>query len=475
MERIRYRDSYAISPDVTRREAILNSQPPSGGLYLPVTIPQFQKGEIKSLRGASLPDIGYACMTKYLAEEIPAEYVRKMCSEALDYPIPVEPVYARIFTEKQGMGPTGAFKDTAARLLAREASYYIQQGQDRESWLLVATSGDTGAAIRGGFHNVPGINVIIVYPRDNVTDTQAALMNRYGDNVIALACEGTFGDLQEMCMTAFADADLKEFHLWSANSIGIGRAQPQIIHAVIPLTDARVMDTGKPPVMVVPSGNFGHLYAFLLARRMGAFDSKLIVANNANNIFDRFLKTGLYEVRDTVRTISNAMDVDDPSNVRRIFDMFGGRLIRDKKYITASGKEKMVCRIDKMPDLEAMRSVLYSTTITEQETRDTIKRIYDTYHFAFEPHGAVAIAAAERVKPVLKDGDTIVTMETAHPAKFPEVLQEFGIPVEAPDYMKQAMAKPSLAINFSNKYQDLKEFLLSGEAEKVIRRQKTAR
>jgi len=472
MSRVLYRDTYGISPNVTRKEAILDSQPPSGGLYVPAHVPKFESGEIESLRGAELPEIGYSVMSKFLKDEIPDDYIHEMCEDALNFPIPIEHVYGRTFTERQGMGPTGAFKDTAARMLAREASYYIQHGDDTESWLLVATSGDTGAAIRGGFHGVPGINVIIAYPKNNVTDTQAALMDRYGGNVISLACDGTFGDLQEMFMTAFGDSDLKKFKPWSANSIGIGRAQPQSIHAVLPLTDENVMETGKMPYFVVPSGNFGHTYAFLLAREMGAFDTKVYVANNENRVFEWFMKTGKYEVKDTISTLSNAMDVDDPSNVRRIFDMLGGRLVRDKKYVTAAGKEKTVCRIDSMPYLKAMRNAMYSGYVTDEETKETIAELYNEHGKVFEPHGAVGMTCAKRARIFLGDDETIVSMATAHEAKFPEVLDELGIPYETPEYMEGILDKPSYAIDFSNRYEDFKDFLLSGEAERVISHQK---
>ncbi len=410
-------------------------------------------------------------MSKFLKGEIPDDKIYEMCEDALDFPIPVERVYGRTFTERQGMGPTGAFKDTAARMLAREASYYIQEGSERESWLLVATSGDTGAAIRGGFHGVPGINVIIAYPKNWVTDTQAALMDRYGGNVIALACDGVFDDLQEMFMTAFGDPDLKKYNLWSANSIGIGRAQPQAIHAVIPLTDVRVMETGKDPYYIIPSGNFGHTYAFMLAREMGAFDNKIYVANNENRVFDMFMETGKYTVTDTVPTISNAMNVADPSNVRRIFDMFGGKLIKDKKFVAADGKEKTVCRIDKMPDLDAMRDAMYSGHVTDDETKETIAELYNEHGKVFEPHGAVGMTCAKRARIFLGDDETIVSMATAHEAKFPEVLDKLGIPYETPDYMKGILDRPSYAIDFSNRYEDFKEFMLSGEAEGVISRQ----
>ena len=471
MSRIFYRDTNGVSPVVSRREAILNSQPPSGGLYVPTHIPKFEPGEIASLRGASFAEVGYAVMRKFLEGEIPDSHIRKMCEEALNFPLPVEHVYGRTFVERQGEGPTGAFKDTAARLLSREASYYIQQESDNESWLLVATSGDTGAAIRGGFHNVPGINVIIAYPKDHVTERQAALMDRYGDNIIALSCDGTFGDLQHMFMTAFNDPDLKRFRLWSANSIGIGRAQPQAIHAVYPLTRDAVMESGRDPVFVVPSGNFGHVYAFLLAREMGAYESPVVVANNANNVFDRFMKTREYEPRDTIATDSNAMDVDDPSNARRVIDMFGGKLVRDKKFLTKSGQEKTVCRIENMPNMDEMDRAVWTTTVTDEATRIKITRLYNDLGVVFESHGGLGMVAEEEYRRAHGDDQTTVVMATAHAAKFPEVLEELGITVETPRYMQEALERPSIAIPFSNRYEDFKEFLLSGEAEKVIRRQ----
>jgi threonine synthase len=472
MGRIMYRDTNGTSPAVTRRKAILESQPPSGGLYVPTEIPRFAPGEIESLMGASMPEVGYAVMSKFLRDEIPDDYIRNMCEEALNFPIPLERVYGNTFTERQGYGPTGAFKDTAARLLARESSYYIQWGDSSESWLLAATSGDTGAAIRGGFLGVPGINVIIAYPKNRVTPVQAALMDRYGENVIALACDGVFNDLQNVFMKAFADPDLKKYRLWSANSIGIGRAQPQAIHAILPLTDEAVMESGKTPYYVVQGGNLGHSYAFLLAREMGAFETPVYIAHNTNNVLDRFLKTGVYDVVDTKPTLSNAMDVNDPSNARRIVDMFGGRLIKDKKRLTKSGTEEMVCRIDNMPNMKSMRDAVHSGYVTDDETRETIKELYDEYGAVFEPHGAVGMTCSKRARTFLGPDEIMVCMATAHEAKFPWILNEFGIPYKIPEYMEGILEKPSFAIPFSNRYEDFKEFMLSGEAERVIRKQK---
>lgn len=473
MSRIMYRSTLGKSPIVDRKTAIFSPQPPDGSIYVPTHIPKFAPGEIYSLRGKSLPEVDFIGTYKFLKDEIPEDRLWEMSQEAMDFPIPIERVYDSVFTTRLGMGPTGAFKDTAARKLALESSEYIHQDGLGESWLIVATSGDTGAAIRGGFYQVPGINVIIMYPKDNVTSEQAALMNRYGHNIIALGCDGKFSDLQAMAFDIFGDSDLKKYRPWSANSLGIGRAQPQITHPLWPLADEAVMESGENPIYVVPSGNYGHTYAFNLAREMGAFDTQIVVANNENNVFDRFMKTGVYDVRDTITTISNAMDVDDPSNLRRIFDMFGGSLVRDRDFVTKEGKERKVCRLDKMPDMKALKEAMWTTTIGDEKTKDTIKRLFDDYGAVFEAHGGGGIAAIGEYRQLPgKEDKTYVSMATAHEAKFPDVLNELGIPFETPDYMKEIMDKPSYEIPFSNKSEDLKEFLLSGEAESVIRRQK---
>jgi threonine synthase len=471
-QKVMYRSTRGLSPAVDRRTAILESQPPDGGLYVPTRIPQFKGGEIESLKGASLPEVGYAVMDKFLRDEIPDDYLMDMCKDALNFEIPIEHVYGNVFTQRLGEGPTGAFKDTAARMLARESSYYIQQGEDSESWLLVATSGDTGAAIAGAFHGIEGINVIVAYPGDNVTKRQAALMNTYGDNIIALECEGKFKGLQDMFMEAFSDKDLKKYKLWSANSIGIGRAQPQVIHAVYPLTKEEIVKNGDP-VFVVPSGNMGHIYAFLLAKKMGAYDERAVVANNLNNVFDRFMKTGEYDVTDTISTISNAMDVNDPSNARRVVGLYRGRLIKDREFKDNNGNVSTVCRIDRQPDMESMRKDIWTTTVDDLTTKLTIKYLYNDYRAKFEPHGGVGMRAEQKYRSFTGHGKTSVVMETAHIGKFPEVLEELNIPVETPEYMSEALKKKSLAVPFSNSYEDFKEFMISGEAERIIRRQKS--
>lgn len=472
--KVMYRSTNGYSPIVDRRTAILESQPPDGGLYVPTFVPQFGLGEIRSLRGKSLPEVGYACMSKFLKGEMSDEYIAKMCEEALNFDMPVERLYDDTFLQKLGEGPTGAFKDTAARMLAREAQYYIAQGQNGESWLLVATSGDTGAAVAGAFHNVEGINVVVAYPRGGVTKTQAALMNTYGDNVIALECDGKFDDLQDMFMKAFQDNDLGKYKLWSANSIGIGMAQPQIIHAVYPLTKDEIAKSPSYPVFVVPSGNFGHGYAFLLAKKMGAYDEKLVIANNVNEVFCDFMEDGVYNVTDTIKTLSNAMDVNDPSNLRRVFDMFGGKLVKDKVFIDKNGKESKVCRIEKYPDLDAMKDSIWHSTVTDEEAKCAMEKAYKKAGVAVEPHGAVGLVAEDIYRRMNGyPGMQTVVMETAHPGKFPQVLEELGIPFETPQYMKDALGKKSYAVPFSNSFEDFKDFMLSGEAENVIRKQRS--
>lgn len=475
MSKIMYRSTLGKSPIVDRKTAIFNPQPPDGSIYVPTYIPKFEPGEIESLRGKSLPEVDFVGTYKFLKDEIPEDKLWEMSQKAMNFPIPIEHVYDRVFSQRQGMGPTGAFKDTAARKLAYEASHYIFDDGLGESWLVVATSGDTGAAIRGGFYGVPGINVIIMYPKGNVTPEQAALMNRYGHNIIALGCEGKFSDLQAIAFEAFGDPDLEKYKLWSANSLGIGRAQPQITHPLWALADENVMESGEDPIFVVPSGNYGHTYAFNLAKNMGAFNSQIVVANNENNVFDRFMKTGIYDVRDTIPTISNAMDVDDPSNLRRIFDMFEGSLVRDRDFVTKEGQKRKVCRLGKMPDMDALKEAMWTITISDERTKETIKRLYEDYEAIFEAHGGGGMAAIEEYRKIPgNENKTYVGMATAHEAKFSDVLRELDIPFETPGYMKEVMDKPSFEIPFSNDYGDFKEFLLSGEAERIIREQKAA-
>lgn len=475
MPRIMYRSTQGKSPVVDRKTAIFQPQPGDGGIYVPTYTPMFGDGEIYSLRGKSLPEVDFACSYKFLKDEMPEEAIWDISQNALDFPIPIVRAYDNTFLERQGMGPTGAFKDTAGRKLSNEASYYTYRDNMGVTWLIVATSGDTGAAIRGGFYMIPGINVIIMYPREHVAPKQAGLMDRFGGNVLALSCDGVFDDLQYMAIQALGDPDLKKYKFWSANSLGIGRAEPQKVHAVYPLTNEEVMEFGEEPIFVVPSGNYGHTYAFNLARQMGAFGSQIVVANNPNNVFDRFMRTGKYEVVDMIPTISNAMAIADPSNLRRIFDMYGGRLVKDRDFRTNTGKDIKVCRLDKMPDMAAIGDAMWTVTVTDDETKDAMLKLYEETGLAAESHTGVGLAATEKHKKMTGNKrKPYVVMSTAHEAKFPEILDELGIPFEEPEYMKGILDKPSYAIPFSNDYADLKEFMLSGEAEKRISEQMKA-
>ncbi len=472
--KVMYRSTHTPGYVVDRRTAILQSQPKDGGLYVPTFIPQFSKDEIKSLRGKSLPEVGYAVMDKYLRGSLPDEVIEDICRSALDFKIPVKRVNRRLYAELLGEGGSGAFKDTGAGFLAAECQYYVMLMDDGERWVLTSTSGDTGAAIAKAFYGKRGINAVILYPEKEVTATQAALMNSYGGNVIALACDGVFDDLQNIVKTAFDDKDLKRFKTLSANSINIGRALPQVIHAVYPLTMEEIMDSGDYPVFSVPSGNFGHAYAYIVAGKMGAYDGQLVIGNNSNDVFHRFMQTGEYEVRDTVKTISNAMNVRDPSNMIRIFDLYGGRLVKDREFIDKNGEKSTVCRIDRMPDVAKMRDDLWTFSVDDDHTMHAIRHLYSEHDFVAEPHTAVGAYALMQYLGTRKDDPVGVFVSTANSAKFPEVLREGGIEVEIPAYMRDALEKESCAIKMSSMYEDFKEFMISGEAENVIRKQKAS-
>lgn len=459
MPRIMYYSTTGKSPLVDRRTAIVQGQPPDMGLYCPSYIPQFEVGEIDSLQGKPFSEVAFATMRKFYQSVIPDDVVYKMCKRAYNYPYPIERVSGRRFVERCDQGPTHAFKDTAARLMAEELSYY-QKGLNKDFIVLVSTSGDTGAAIARNFYGLPGIIVIVLYPRDYVTKRQARLMDSLGGNVIALACDGMFNPLQDMCMEAFADQDLKKYNLVSANSINFARANPQVVHFIYPLTCSDVREEGEDIVFSIPSGNFGHAYAWFLAKRMGAFKEKGVIATNSNDIFPRFMKTGRYEVRPVINCISNAMNVNNPSNARRVFDLYGGRLVE--------------ATVEKMPDMRALHSDCFAVSISEERTRETIKKLYEEFGTVFEPHGAVGWAGLEEYLSTRSDNPVCVSIETAHPAKFPEELEKLGIQPELPEDMVGIDEAPSLAIDFSNRYKDLKEFIISGEYKRVLREQNKA-
>jgi threonine synthase len=444
-DRIRYYSTAGKAPVVDFAEALFQGQPPDGGLYMPTRIPRMAPGEIEALKGKPYREVARAVLSRFLCEELPEQELARITAEAYDFEVPIERIHDRRHIIRLDRGPTASFKDFAARFMARAMQYY-QREEDRERIILVATSGDTGSAIANAFWRLEGFRVVVLYPRHEVSERQARQMNTLGGNVVAVACDAKFDQLQANSMRAFQDEDLAGLRLTSANSINWCRLMPQIGYHFYSYT-ALETDKGEPIVDAVSSGNFGNVTADFITLRMGKPVRRILVATNENDEFPGFMETGIYRpIRPSKACISNAMNVGNPSNMRRLFDLYGGQIDRDGT-------------VYRMPDLDALRRDAVGMSISDALTQITIQSVYERYGILLEPHGAVSWAALHRYCSLREEEPLSIATETAHPGKFPEALQAIGVEPELPDSMKGLDEKKPSFFELSDRYDEFKEFL----------------
>ena len=422
------------------REATIRGQAPDKGLYFPEHIPAFDPSFFQSIEKMSEEEIAFRVMQPYVGETIPGTVLIKIISEAINFRIPLVKVNENIFSLELFHGPTLAFKDVGARFMSRCLGYFGQaalSGQTTKSGqtvVLVATSGDTGGAVANGFYNVPGVKVVILYPSGKVSMVQEKQLTTLGKNIHTLEVNGNFDDCQQLVKKAFADEEInRKLFLTSANSINVARWLPQQIYYFFAYK--QWPDKQHPPVISVPSGNFGNLCAAVLAHASGLPVKHFVAACNANDVVPEFLNTGNYRPKKTIPSISNAMDVGDPSNFIRILEIFEGSSSELKRIMSA-----------------------YS--VSDDETRVTIKRIFTQYHYLLDPHGAVGYLSLERYLEN-NPGEKGLFIETAHPVKFYDVVEpviEEKIPLPPP--VAEIMDKNKLTTKMDADYSFLKEFLL---------------
>ncbi len=383
---------------VNAPEAVLRSLPADNGLYMPESIPVLPQEFWDSIHDLSFEEIGYQIAAPFFSEDIPEVDLRRIVSETLSFDAPVETIAERDHVLELFHGPTLAFKDFGARFMARVMAYFTR-GSQQPLTVLVATSGDTGGAVADAFHRVEGTRVIILYPSGKVSGLQEKQLTTLGDNISAIEIDGSFDDCQRLVKAAFLDREMMtSLNLTSANSINIARLIPQSFYYV---HAARQLLKGQKPVFVIPSGNFGNLTAGLLATRMGLPVEKFVAATNINDVVPEYLKTGIYTPRPSEPTISNAMDVGAPSNFARMDALFGSRW-------------------------EEMKLLIEGYRYSDDETRDAIRQIKKKTGYTMDPHGAVGWLAAEAYRHEHPDAHTVV-LETAHPSKFIDVMeQELG-------------------------------------------------
>ncbi|MEK7190372.1 MAG: threonine synthase [Patescibacteria group bacterium] len=422
------------SPLAGLREAVINGLAPDGGLYMPTKIPRLPNDFFKKAETMSFQDIAFEASKKFFMPDIPEDVLRVIINESFNFDIPLVQLDKQIHVLELFHGPTCAFKDFAARFLARLFGFFSEQFQ-KEITILVATSGDTGSAVAKAFLDVKGIKVIILYPSGKISSLQEKQLTCMGKNITALEIQGTFDDCQKLVKQVFLDKELKEkMILASANSINIARLLPQSFYYLY--LCAQLNKKNNPIIVSVPSGNFGNLTAGIIAKRMGAPILKFVAATNCNNVIPEYLKTGNFKPRSSISTISNAMDVGNPSNFSRMLELYDS-------------------------DVEKMRAEIYGIGFSDQDTRKAISNVFKKYNYIMDPHGAVAyLGLLDFMKNFPKSEG--IFFETAHPAKFSsEVEKAIGRSVPMPKRLKTYVRRKKQAVLLKNNFSKLKDFLLN--------------
>ena len=415
------------SPKVNFKEATIKGQAPDKGLYFPEMLPRLQKNWIDAIGNKSNETIAFDVIKPYVGNDIPEDQLRQIVEETINFPTPLVKINDNIFSLELFHGPTLAFKDIGARFMSRCLGYFAKEKSEKIT-VLVATSGDTGGAVANGFYEVDGVDVVILYPSGKVSSVQEKQLTTLGKNIHALEVNGSFDDCQRMVKQAFADETLTQKRLLtSANSINVARWLPQQFYYFFAYKQWGEKE--NPPVFCVPSGNFGNICAGMLAHISGLPAAHFIAACNTNDVVPRYLHSGEYEVKPAIPTISNAMDVGDPSNFVRVLQLF------DHHFISL--KEK-----------------LSGYTITDTETKDTIKRVKQETGYLPDPHGAVAYLERH----LQQKG---IFLETAHPVKFYDVVEPVtGEKIAIPPSIESILQRPKQSIVIEAEYTSLKKNLL---------------
>jgi threonine synthase len=429
---VKYHSTNNASHQVDLKEAILRSLPPDNGLYMPNTLPTLPEDFWKKYRNMSFQEIGFAVASAFFGEDIAAEDLRKIVNGTLEFDAPLVALSPDDHILELFHGPTLAFKDFGARFMARLMAH-LTKNEDRMLTVLVATSGDTGGAVASAFHNVPGTRVVILYPKGKVSGLQEKQLTALGGNITALEIDGSFDDCQALVKQAFLDRELSErMNLTSANSINLSRLVPQSFYYI---HSARQLPEGVKPVFVVPSGNFGNLTAGLIAKQLGLPVEHFIAATNRNDVVPAYLEKGEYLPRPSIATISNAMDVGAPSNFVRMQALFGN-------------------------SWDMMKSNISGMSFSDDETRIAIREVKTQFGYQIDPHGAVGWLAARQYRNE-HPGSVTITLETAHPAKFPDVMNaELGKDsVEIPARLAILANQPKVATSLPKDWQTFREWL----------------
>lgn len=427
---MKYYSTNHQTPDVTLQEAVVKGLAADKGLFMPERINTLPASFFKHMSTMSLQEVAYQVAQAFFGEDIPADKLKQIVYNTMSFDIPLVKVSDNIYSLELFHGPTLAFKDVGARFMARMLGYFVS-GQDKMVNVLVATSGDTGSAVANGFLGVDGIHVYVLYPKGKVSLIQEKQFTTLGKNVTALEVDGTFDDCQRLVKSAFMDDKLNQhMQLTSANSINVARFLPQAFYYFWAVAQLQVANI----VCCVPSGNFGNITAGLFGKRMGLSINRFIAANNRNDIFYQYLQTGQYNPRPSIATIANAMDVGDPSNFARVLALY-------------DNSHAAICQ-----DISG-------ATYTDEEIAEEIRRVYETNGYLLDPHGACGHRA---LREGLRPGETGFFIETAHPAKFKDTVENIiGEPVSIPQRLQDFMKGTKQSINMTSQFADFKTYLLA--------------
>ena len=433
---MRYYSTNGNAPIADLHKAVVKGLAEDRGLYMPEKIKQLPREFFDNIDKMSFQEIAYTVADAFFGEDVEADALKKIVYDTLSFDCPVVKVKDGIYTLELFHGPTLAFKDVGARFMARLLQYFIRQENGKgQVNVLVATSGDTGSAVANGFLGVDGIHVYVLYPKGKVSPIQECQFTTLGKNITAIEVDGVFDDCQALVKNAFMDAELNQhMKLTSANSINVARFLPQAFYYFNAYARMKALGKADNLVMCVPSGNFGNICAALFGHEMGLPIARFIAANNANNIFYNYLQTGRYEPKPSKQTLANAMDVGDPSNFARIYDLYG------KSH-------------------ERISSLIGGATYSDEQIRQTMRQCYEETGYILDPHGACGYQAlADGLKP----GEVGVFCETAHPAKFKEKVDDIlGIDVDIPARLRAFMQGQKQSVPMTKDFADFKQYLMN--------------
>ncbi len=423
------------APIATLEKAVVKGLAEDKGLYMPERIKPLPKEFFDNIENLSFQEIAYQVADAFFGEDVPAEDLKRIVYDTLAFDCPCVKVTDTIYSLELFHGPTLAFKDVGARFMARLLQYFLKKEGAGQVNVLVATSGDTGSAVANGFLGVDGIHVYVLYPKGKVSPIQECQFTTLGQNITAVEVDGVFDDCQALVKNAFIDKELNEhMQLTSANSINVARFLPQAFYYFYAYAQMKKKGLANQFVVCVPSGNFGNICAALFGKRMGLPVKRFIAANNANDVFFKYLQTGKYEPKASVQTIANAMDVGDPSNFARVYELYG----KNHKAICAD---------------------ISGATYTDEQIAETIKEVKAETGYVCDPHGACGYRA---LKEGLKEGEVGVFLETAHPAKFKDTVDRIlGGDIEIPAKLQAFMKGTKQSVPMSKDFADFKQFLMA--------------